>query len=68
LSKDYRYVKNEINKIVRYANQENVEVKVIIKIGFLTNEKKLIATKLIVESGATFVKTCTLFGLEKHCA
>ena len=36
--------------------------KVIIEIGVLTESEKVTAAKLVLDSGADFIKTCTGFG------
>ncbi len=51
------YVKNEIAAVVAAAGGRTV--KVIIETGLITDEEKVIATKLACEAGADFVKTCT---------
>ncbi|MEW5761512.1 MAG: deoxyribose-phosphate aldolase, partial [Candidatus Thermoplasmatota archaeon] len=57
--KDYQYVRDEINKVVDGCK---VTTKVIIEVGFLTDEGKEKACKLAQEAGAHFVKTATGFG------
>lgn len=53
------YVRDEIAAIVKAARGRTV--KVIIETGLLTDEEKVIATRLSCEAGAHFVKTCTGF-------
>jgi deoxyribose-phosphate aldolase len=55
----YNYVKEEIADIVKIA--EGRIVKVIIESGLLSDEQKVTATQLIIEAGASFVKTSTGF-------
>ncbi len=55
---DLNYVKKDIEEVVKRAK---VPVKVIIEAGMLTDEEKVEVTKIIVESGAAFVKTSTGF-------
>ena len=55
--RDLDYVKNEIAAVV--AEAKGRVVKVIIETGLITDEEKVIATKLACEAGASFVKTCT---------
>lgn len=51
-------VEDEIKEIVR---RTGVTVKVIIETGFLTDEEIIKSAKIIIESGAHFVKTSTGF-------
>ena len=53
----YDYVRDDIKAVVAAAKGKCV--KVIIETGLLTDEEKVIATKLTSEAGATFVKTST---------
>ena len=53
------YVRNEIAAVVKAAKGKTV--KVIIETGLLTEEEKVMATRLSCEAGAHFVKTCTGF-------
>lgn len=59
---DYDYVKNDIAAVVDVCRPYNVGVKVILEVGYLTDEQKVKAAELSVEAGAAFVKTCTGFG------
>ena len=54
-------VRNDIQGVVRKAKlaKKDVKVKVIIETGLLSKEEKIIACKLVKESGADFVKTST---------
>jgi len=56
---NYDYVLAEIKSIVKVANQRLV--KVIIECDLLSNEEKIEATNLVLQSGAGMVKTCTGF-------
>ncbi len=56
-SKDYKKVLHDIQGVVR----SSTIVKVIIETCLLTDEEKQIASRLIVEAGASFVKTSTGF-------
>ncbi|MBR7097919.1 MAG: deoxyribose-phosphate aldolase [Clostridia bacterium] len=51
------YVRDEIAAVVKAAKGKTV--KVIIETGLLTDEEKVLATRLSCEAGAHFVKTCT---------
>ena len=53
----YDYVRDEIAAVVAAAKGKCV--KVIIETGLLTDEEKVMATKLSCEAGACFVKTST---------
>ncbi len=59
--RDYKKVERDI-KMVRNAIGEAVVLKVIIETGFLSNDEKVEATKIVMNSGADFVKTSTGFG------
>lgn len=54
---EYDYVRDDIKAVVNAAKGKCV--KVIIEAGLLTDEEKIMATKLSCEAGATFVKTST---------
>lgn len=55
------FVEREIAAIVKSAAQ--TPVKVILETSYLTNEEKILVCKMAVNAGASFVKTCTGFGL-----
>lgn len=57
---DYETVLNDIKTVVKAAN--GVLTKVIIETCYLTDEEKVICSKLAKEAGADFVKTSTGFG------
>lgn len=60
-SKEYGKVLSDI-KEVRSAIGEDVVLKVIIETCYLTDEEKILATEIVKDSGADFVKTSTRFG------
>jgi len=60
--KDYEYVENDVRKVVELAKDYGVGVKMILEVGFLTDEQKLIAGNIGVNAGCAFLKTCTGFG------
>ena len=61
-SRDYELVKEDIRKVVERAQaRKNTVVKVIIEAGLLTDDEKVLACRLVKESGADFVKTSTGF-------
>jgi len=60
--KDYRRVAEDIAAVMAVARPFKVPFKVIIEIGVLSEEEKLTASRLVLDSGADFVKTCTGFG------
>ncbi|OYT38873.1 MAG: deoxyribose-phosphate aldolase [Desulfurococcales archaeon ex4484_58] len=61
-SHDYECVLRDIREVVGIAKKNNIEiVKVIIETSLLSDEEKIKATKLVVESGADYVKTSTGF-------
>ena len=61
-SRDYELVKEDIRKVVDRAKaRKDTVVKVIIEAGLLTDDEKVLACRLVKESGADFVKTSTGF-------
>jgi deoxyribose-phosphate aldolase len=61
LSRDFKYVKNDIKAVADVAHRENVLLKVILENHYLTDELIEIGCKLAEEAGADFVKTSTGF-------
>jgi deoxyribose-phosphate aldolase len=59
---NYRRVAEDISEVLAVARPFDVPFKVIIEIGLLTEEEKGTAARLVADSGANFVKTCTGFG------
>jgi deoxyribose-phosphate aldolase len=59
---DYGRVARDISEIMAVARPFHVPFKVIIEIGVLTEAEKVTAAKLVLDSGADFIKTCTGFG------
>jgi deoxyribose-phosphate aldolase len=59
---DYRRVSEDIAAVLAVARPFNIPFKVIIETGALTEGEKVTAAKLVADSGADFVKTCTGFG------
>ena len=62
LDGDYDYVQNDIAAVVETAREFGRGVKVILEVGYLTDEQKVKACQLAVAAGAEYVKTCTGFG------
>ncbi len=59
-SRDYELVEEDIRKVVERAKaRRDTVVKVIIEAGLLTEDEKVLACRLVKESGADFVKTST---------
>jgi len=58
-SRDYSLVENDINAVVQAG--KGAVVKVILETGLLTDEEKVIGSKLSKAAGADFVKTSTGF-------
>ncbi len=58
----YERVSREIAEVLAVADPFQVPFKVIIEVGMLTEGEKAAAAKLVADTGATFVKTCTGFG------
>ena len=59
---NYKRVAEDIAEVMAVARPFRVPFKVIIEIGVLTEPEKVTAAKLVLDSGADFVKTCTGFG------
>lgn len=59
---DYDFVREDIRAVVECCAEYHVGVKVILEVGYLTDEQKVKAAQLAVEAGAEYVKTCTGFG------
>ncbi len=59
---DYGRVSKDITQVMAVAKPFKVPFKVIIEIGVLTDLEKATAAKLVADSGADFIKTCTGFG------
>jgi deoxyribose-phosphate aldolase len=59
---DYARVSKDIASVMKVAEPYKVPFKVIIEIGVLTDEEKATAARLVKDSGADFIKTCTGFG------
>jgi len=60
-SKDYALAARDVATVVATAHAGGAIVKVIIEAALLTDEEKVIASKLCKEAGADFVKTSTGF-------
>jgi deoxyribose-phosphate aldolase len=61
-SRDYELVRRDIREVVERAKaQKDTIVKVIIETGLLTEDEKVLACRMVKESGADFVKTSTGF-------
>ncbi len=54
-------VKEEIGSIADIVHGMGGVLKVIIETGFLNDEEKILAAKLVADSGGDYVKTCTGF-------
>lgn len=59
---DYARVSRDICEVMGVARPFQVPFKVIIETGVLTEAEKVTAARLILDSGADFIKTCTGFG------
>jgi len=61
-SSDYELVERDIHEVVERAkSQKGTIVKVIIETGLLTDDEKVLASRLVKKAGADFVKTSTGF-------
>ncbi len=58
-SKDYKYVENELKEIIK--NTPGITHKVIVETAYLTEEEKITALDIVVNSGSEFIKTSTGF-------
>jgi deoxyribose-phosphate aldolase len=61
-SKDYDYVKRDLEAVTSAAHEQNAIVKVIFENCYLDDEEKVAACKISDEVGVDFVKTSTGFG------
>ncbi len=61
VDKDYKYVENDIRTVVDAAHAGGVTCKVILEVGFLSDEDKRAAVEIACTVGADFIKTCTGF-------
>ena len=59
---DYQRVSVDIQEVMTVAKPFGVPFKVIIEAGVLTDEQIVTASKLVMDCGANFIKTCTGFG------
>jgi deoxyribose-phosphate aldolase len=59
---DFQRVTEDIKAVMNVAAPYDVPFKVIIEIGALTDREIADASKLVADSGADFIKTCTGFG------
>ena len=61
-SGDYKKVSQDIGEIMAVARPFKIPFKVIIEVGILSEDEIVTAAKLVKDTGADFVKTCTGFG------
>lgn len=61
-SREYQFVENEINEIIK--NTERITHKIIVETAYLTEEEKLTAIKIVTNTKAEFIKTSTGFAPE----
>jgi len=59
---DYNRVLADIQEVMSVAKPFDIPLKVIVEVGVLTDAQIVTAAKLVMESGANFIKTCTGFG------
>lgn len=59
---DYAYVKKEIEAVVEVCRGQNVGVKVILEVGYLSTAQIRTLVDIAVEAGAEYVKSSTGFG------
>ena len=58
---DFEKVQRDITEVLAIAKPYNIPTKVIVEVGVLSEEEKVTAAKLVADSGANFIKTCTGF-------
>jgi deoxyribose-phosphate aldolase len=61
-SRDYDYVKTDLEAVTAAAHEKGVIVKVIFENCYLDNEEKIAACRIANEVGVDYVKTSTGFG------
>lgn len=61
-SKDYDYVKEDLEAVTEIAHENNVVVKVIFENCYLDDDEKISACEICNEIGVDYVKTSTGFG------
>jgi deoxyribose-phosphate aldolase len=61
-SRDYDYVKTDLEAVTSVAHEQNALVKVIFENCYLDDDEKIAACKISSEVGVDFVKTSTGFG------
>jgi deoxyribose-phosphate aldolase len=61
-SKDYSYLKADLEAVTTVAHARNVLLKVIFENGYLEDEEKIAACRIANDVGVDFVKTSTGFG------
>ncbi len=59
LSRDYDFVRHDIQAVVNAAHERNALVKVIFENAYLNRQEKEMACRICEETGADFVKTST---------
>ncbi|MCP4397844.1 MAG: deoxyribose-phosphate aldolase [bacterium] len=58
---DYQRVSKDIAAVMAVAKPFQVPFKVIVEVGALSDREIVTAAKLVIDSGADFIKTCTGF-------
>ncbi len=61
-SKDYEYVRTDLEAVTSAAHEQNALIKVIFENCYLDDEEKIAACRISNEVGVDFVKTSTGFG------
>ena len=61
-SGEVELVRRELESVVRVTKESGVISKIIIETCYLTRDQKVAASRLVLESGANFIKTSTGFG------
>lgn len=63
-SGNFRFVEEDIMAVVEKMKPKNIVVKVIIETCYLTDEEKIKASKLVMGTGADYIKTSTGYGFK----
>lgn len=59
---EFKKVSEDVGEVMKVAKPYGVPFKVIIEVGTLTDDQIVTASKLVVDCGADFIKTCPGFG------
>ncbi|MDR1316405.1 MAG: deoxyribose-phosphate aldolase [Spirochaetales bacterium] len=57
--KKYDEFQEEVHEVYKLTSGYHIPLKLIIETGYLTDEEKILISRLGLDAGATFIKTCT---------